>query len=695
MSKKKVIEYNGKLSETNPEKNKHDLNKDAQKGDHKPINNSHNDRDNNFVDKNQSPSMEDYDNDSEDGNNNPNLDENSNTSNDISEKDFDIDDDTGNQNEDLSNGDNIENGESGDDETKSSNDNKDNDSPSDLQNNEKEGGGNSPSDLHNNEKDENDKSSSDLHNEEKDNNNLGFDNENNPNDQSDLDYGNGEDVKEESDLEFDNEKEKANSGIKEKALDSVHPNLSKGLKLKELSEMNKKEAAEQLADTAKSMAKKKIAESIVTYISPILLPLAIILIVLLLVLTIIMSIIAQNNQDEKMNDAQEGCKVTDKASSNISDSKDAEKNAMNIYKYAKKNVKGSTDKGTASWLGNLHEESGGTFSASTIQGGAKFKESIAKDPNAGGYAFGFAQLDSDRRVKLLEYADKKDKKWSNMGLQLDYVLNHDGSDSKLLKKLIKRDSDIKGITEDIMNQWERAGAKDSLPKRQAAASKYYSKISKIDTDDSNISDSTSSSSDNSDAGSKSGCNTDSNSKVDGELGDSTKANGKKGKILKQWKSKDDIPKKYSKYIKLPDFKGKNLNTDKNPFRNGGTKGQCTELTYNYMSELYKGDQPTNGNGNQIYNAYKQKGAKTTSKPTVGYGFSSDPPYIAAATSAGHTGVVIGVMKDGKFLITNYNMNGEANKDQSRVETFALVDGNTKKGGATFFSGVGGAKIKSK
>ena len=483
--------------------------------------------------------------------------------------------------------------------------------------------------------------------------------------------------------------------MKDKALDSIAPDLSKGLKLKELSEMNKKEAAEQLADTAKSMAKKKIAATIVTYISPILLPLAIILIVLILLLTIIMSIIAQNNQDEKMNDAQEGCKVTDKASSNISDSKDAEKNAMNIYKHVKKNVKGSTNKGIASWLGNIYEESGGTFSSSTIQGGAKFKESIAKDPNAGGYAFGFAQLDSDRRVKLLEYADKKNKKWSDMGLQLDYILNHDGSDSELIKKLIKKDSDMKSLTEDIMNQWERAGAKDSLPKRQAATSKYYSKISKIDTDDSNISDATSSSSDNSDAGSKSGCNTDSNSKVDGELGDSTKANGKKGKILKQWKSKDDIPKKYSKYIKLPDFKGKNLNTDKNPFRNGGTKGQCTELTYNYMSELYKGDQPTNGNGNQIYNAYKQKGAKTTSKPTVGYGFSSDPPYIAAATSAGHTGVVIGVMKDGKFLITNYNMNGEANKDQSRVETFALVDGNTKKGGATFFSGVGGAKIKSK
>lgn len=696
MSKKKVIEYNGKLSETNPTKNNHDLNKDAQQSDHKPINNSNDDRDNNFVDENQSPSMKDYNNDSDEGKNNPNFDENSKFSNDISEKDFDIGDDSVGTNEDLSEGDNKENDASDEDSTEPSNEDNDNESPSDLHNNEKEGGDNSPSDLHNNEKDGNDRSPSDLHNEEKDNDNLGFDNDNNPKEQSDLDYGDDKDVEEESDLEFDNEKENTNSGLKEKALDSVHPNLSKGLKLKELSEMNKKEAAEQLADTAKSMAKKKIAESIVTYISPILLPLAIILIIILLVLTIIMTIVAQNNENERMNEAKEGCHVNDKASSNITDSKNANKNAINIYKYTKKNVKGSTNKGIAAWLGNIYVESGNTFSSSTIQGGAKYKESIAKDPNAGGYAFGFAQLDSDRRVKLLKYADKKGKKWSDMDLQLDYILNHDGTDSPLIKKLLKKDSDMKGITENIMNQWERAGAKDSLSERQAATSKYYSKISTIDSGDSNISDSTSSSSDNSDAGANSGCNNDSNSKTDGELGDSVKANDKSGTVEKQWKSKDDIPKKYKKHIKLPDYKGEKLNSSENTFPSTGNKGQCTELVFSYMSQLYKGKQPTNGNGNVIYKAYKSEGAKITSNPTVGYGFSSDPPYAGAAeSSVGHTGVVIGVMPDGKWLMSNYNLNGEANKDESRVETFALVDGNKKKNGITFFSGIGGAKIKSK
>src|SRR5699024_11029219 len=121
----------------------------------------------------------------------------------------------------------------------------------------------------------------------------------------------------------------------------------------------------------------------------------------------------------------------------------------------------------------------------------------------------------------------------------------------------------------------------------------------------------------------------------------------------------------------------------------GDIGECTELTCAYMSELWKGKQPTNGNGNVIYKAYKAEGAKITNKPTVGYGFSSDPPYAGAAdSSVGHTGVVAGVMDDGKWIMANYNLNGES---PDRKLTYALVDGNEKEGGIKFFSGIGGKK----
>lgn len=483
------------------------------------------------------------------------------------------------------------------------------------------------------------------------------------------------------------------NSLKGQILGKIDPDLQKASKLKDLSKMNKEQAKQELIEISKSFAKKKAAAVVATYLSPIILPiLGVILAVLLVLFTIIgASNMMNDNENEK---DKEGCSAQDVASTNVKDSKDAKKNAESIYKYAKENVKGSTRKGIAAWLGNIKVESGGTFSSSTIQGGNDYKESLAKDPNANGYAFGFAQLDGGRRVNLIKYADKKGKKWSDMDVQLDFILNHDSTDSDLIKKLLKKDGDIKSITADIMNDWERAGAKDSLPERQAAASKYYTMFG--EEGDSNISESTASAGDNSDAGSNSGCNGDSDSKVDGQLGASTKANGKSGEVIKVWNSKKEIPDKYKKHIELPDYKGEKLNSSENVFPITGNKGQCTEYTFSYMSQLYKGQQPTNGNGNVIYKAYKAKGAKTTSNPTVGYGFSSDPPYAGAMdASVGHTGVVIGVMQDGKWLMGNYNLRGEANKDESRVETFALVDGNKKSGGTTFFSGIGEPKIKSK
>ena len=54
--------------------------------------------------------------------------------------------------------------------------------------------------------------------------------------------------------------------------------------------------------------------------------------------------------------------------------------------------------------------------------------------------------------------------------------------------------------------------------------------------------------------------------------------------------------------------------------------------------------------------YKKAGAKMTENPTVGYGFSSDPPQAGAGDpTVGHTGVVVGVMPNGKWIMSNYNV----------------------------------------
>ncbi|WP_193018666.1 phage tail tip lysozyme [Staphylococcus equorum] len=689
MSKKKDFEYRGKLNEV---KQTDDDLQNNETSNHQPTNqppNSNNISDNNdkALDSNNlngnAPEVRQHNDDLEnnDENNNDVSPQQSNVDNEEREE-KPTDNEPSQSNDDLKNP---------DEENSNSNDNSDEDKHDETnqQGNNVDDGNNTKENT------ANDDESVGSNNKTDDSNLSDEDNkEDNVKQQSTNEDKSDDEPKQNGDDSTDSTLE--DSSMKDKALNKIDPNLAKASKLKDLSKMNKEDAKEELIEVTKSLAKKKIAATVATYLLPIILP--ILGAILAIVLVVLMVISAVNVMDNKEK-TQEGCSVVDKQSSNISNSKDAEKNAENIFKYTKKHVKGSTNKGIAAWLGNINEESGGTFSSSTIQGGSKYKEDLAKDPSAGGYAFGFAQLDSDRRVKLIKYAEKKDKKWSDMELQLDYILNHDGSDSDLIKKLVKEDSDIDTTTADIMNDWERAGAKESLPKRQAASKKYYSKFSKMDGDsdsESNIEDSTSSASDNSDAGANSGCNDDSNSKTDGELGDSVKANNKSGKVLKQWESKDKIPKKYSKHIKLPDYRGYKLKSAENIFPSTGDKGQCTELTFSYLSQLYKGKQPTNGNGNVIYKAYEEKGAKVTEKPTVGYGFSSNPPYAGATlSSVGHTGVVIGVMDDGKWLMSNYNLNGEANKDESRVETFALVDGNKKKDGIKFFSGVGGSKIKSK
>lgn len=446
-----------------------------------------------------------------------------------------------------------------------------------------------------------------------------------------------------------------------------------------------------------STAKGAIKAAAISYLWPVLLAVLALIFVSILVFG---SFTLMNNESD-----DDGCSADDKSAAmgSITTSKNADKNAENIYKYIISNSDGAKPKGVASLLGNMFHESAQTFDPSTIQNGSKFDKSAAMNPSVGGYAFGIAQWDSGRRVKLLEYAEKKGKKWDDLELQLDYLLNGDGSDSELIKKLIKSDDDVEQTTENIMRQWERAGRTDSLGSRQAASKKYYAKFADIKAGSkSNISDSTDAGADNSDA-----CGGGAEGKTDGTMGASVKPNGGTGDVLEVWEGKDKIPEKYRKLITLPDFSEKALDAmPNNIYLSTNNRGQCTELTWGYMSQLWSGTQPTagsggggyaDGNGQVIWKAYKENGAKITKNPTVGYGFSGGPPIEIGGTipGVGHTGVVVGVLEDGKYIIANYNLRGEANRDHyTRSLTYALVDGQPKSGQQiTFFSGIGKPKIK--
>ena len=172
------------------------------------------------------------------------------------------------------------------------------------------------------------------------------------------------------------------------------------------------------------------------------------------------------------------------------------------------------------------------------------------------------------------------------------------------------------------------------------------------------------------------------------MGKSTKLNGKHGQVVKNMKYEDAL-KEYGHVMTLPKFKEPDWSTS--PF-NGRYSGQCTELTWAYMSQLYDGTQPTMGDGGVVYKSYEAAGAKVTDKPTVGYGFSASDGYLWAVGGYGHTGVVVGVFDDGSFLCANFNV--PPTQAPARGVTITLIDGMDETGNVKFFSGVGNAKVKT-
>ncbi|BDH80621.1 phage tail tip lysozyme [Lactococcus lactis] len=132
---------------------------------------------------------------------------------------------------------------------------------------------------------------------------------------------------------------------------------------------------------------------------------------------------------------------------------------------------GATKEGAAALIGNNQHESGGLI-PSAIQGQAPYDEAKAMDKSVDGYGFGLPQMDGGRRVNMLNYAKSQKKSWTDTKIQVEFMFEHDGTDSTLLKQLVK-ETNVKQATEDIMRKWERAGAVDSLSQRQEYAQYWY------------------------------------------------------------------------------------------------------------------------------------------------------------------------------------------------------------------------------
>lgn len=101
----------------------------------------------------------------------------------------------------------------------------------------------------------------------------------------------------------------------------------------------------------------------------------------------------------------------------------------------------ATNAGIAAVLGNWEFESG-------LNPGAI---------NPGGGASGLGQWLGGRKTALINYAKRHGKNWKNAGTQLEFALKGDGSDSSVLKSVLRGTGSVASLANKFSSQWERGG----------------------------------------------------------------------------------------------------------------------------------------------------------------------------------------------------------------------------------------------
>ncbi|MCT3056218.1 phage tail tip lysozyme [Leuconostoc citreum] len=368
--------------------------------------------------------------------------------------------------------------------------------------------------------------------------------------------------------------------------------------------------------------------------------------ILFLVFIVIIGIFFQSSQNT--------CEDNTGGNFNVATSADREAVANSLHDNLKK-VSGATEAGIAGYLGNTEHESG--FDSGVVQSHLAFDESKAMNGSISGYALGLNQWDNSRRVELLNFAKSQNKDWKDASLQLDFALNHDGTNSDLLKQGLKINS-VDEATEFLRAKWERGGV-GTQAERQAKAKAWYSKFSGGSSD--KATDTIKNAMDNGtnqkqSEQTSSGCKTD-----------LTQGMGSSGAPV------TEMPAQYKDKVKNKNFTATSP-SNTYPF------GQCTWYTYNRMQALGTPVENALGNGGDWGSNAKAKGYQTDTQPHVGWAvsfahgsFGSDPTY-------GHIAVVEAMSDDkSHFLISECNV---VNGGSGTVSFRELTNGS----GMTFIKG---------
>ena len=121
---------------------------------------------------------------------------------------------------------------------------------------------------------------------------------------------------------------------------------------------------------------------------------------------------------------------------------DIAQRARAIAKALKQAVPGATKNGLAGVIGSWVFESGGLNPA-------------AVNPDGG--ASGFGQWLGSRKANLMAYARRHGKSWKDPATQINFAVNADGSDSAILKRILRSSGSASELALEFSREWERGG----------------------------------------------------------------------------------------------------------------------------------------------------------------------------------------------------------------------------------------------
>lgn len=294
-------------------------------------------------------------------------------------------------------------------------------------------------------------------------------------------------------------------------------------------------------------------------------------------------------------------------------------------------IDGVTEAGIAGYLGNTEHESG--FDSGVVQSHLVFNEATAMNAGVSGYALGLNQWDNSRRVDLLNFAKSQNKDWKDASVQLDFALNHDGTNSDLLKQGLKI-SNVDEATEFLRAKWERGGA-GTTAERQAKAKSWYAKFSGGSQNtavNTAIQGTERSRNENQTTQNSSGCSTN-----------LAQGMGTSGAPV------TEMPAQYKDKVKDKNFTATSP-SNTYPF------GQCTWYTYNRMQQLGTPLENKLGNGADWGKNAKARGYQTDTQPHIGWAVSFAQGAGGADPVYGHVAVVEAMSDDGQhFLVSECNV----------------------------------------